>query len=161
MCVKVKRRCRAMLRLMRSLRYSSGELRGESQGDIPGDPLGELDGVCGRSLMGWELLSGKETASPELSHRASLILKCDGSTNLPSYAEASWQVVPFGHLREENKNKWLASLPFNSACHIMRHLWSVSALLLGKSSSPISIKLCVVPVDGHKHECRSEPSPQR
>lgn len=95
MCAKVKRLCRAMLRFMRSLRNSRGEwrgeFRGESQGDILGDPQGEPDVDWGFRWMGWGLLSGKESASPELSQRASLMLPVWGfnktwSLTLISYA---------------------------------------------------------------------------
>lgn len=135
-CAKVKRRCREMLRLMRSLRNSSGELRGESrgesQGDILGDPLGELNGDCGFSLMGWELLSGKETASPELSHRASLILQGEGF-NKPSLV--CWGVsLPTGGPNQPSQSSSVLrenKIGLNSALHTLKHLWSTSALLLG------------------------------
>lgn len=78
-CARVKRLCKARLRFTRSLRNSRGEecrgeFWGESQGDILGDWQGEPDMDCGFSRMGWGLLCGKESASPGLCQRASLML---------------------------------------------------------------------------------------
>lgn len=93
-CAKVKRRCRARLRFIRSLRNSSGEWQGEPRGetrrDMPGDPWGERDGDFGPSLIGWMLL--KVSVSPELSHRASLMSPFK-KTKLPFYADKFCSIV--------------------------------------------------------------------
>lgn len=74
---KVKRRCSAILRFIRSLRNSNGEwrgeLRGEPQGDILGDMQGEQD-VCGFSWKAGGLQPGKEPASPAVCRGGSLMV---------------------------------------------------------------------------------------
>lgn len=84
MWAKVKRRCSAILRLIRSLRNSNGEwrgeLRGEPQGDILGDPQGEQD-VCGFSWKAGGLQSGKEPDSP---------LDCRGASLMVLFPTAFW-----------------------------------------------------------------------
>lgn len=74
---RVKRRCSAILRLIRSLRNSRGEwrgeLRGEPHGDILGDPQGERD-VWGFSCKAGGLHTGKQPPSPLVCWGGSLMV---------------------------------------------------------------------------------------
>lgn len=172
MCAKVKRLCSAMLRFMRSLRNSRGEwrgeFRGESQGDIRGDPQGEADFDCGFSWMGWGLLIGKVPAPPDFSQRISLMLLCYGLTK-PDLGCWSLEVVQVVHLKAaaffKEIIKHLSSLSYNDALHAQRHLWeslnSSDPMLLENLHYLFWAELSASTVDGHGHECRTEPSPQQ
>lgn len=111
MWAKVKRRCRAMLRFIRSLRNSRGEwrgeFRGEPQGDILGDPQGEQDD-WGFSWMAWGLLSGKEPASSELSQGASLILLFIGLIKLLLIYSAALSVLTGSPVRPSQSSSILS-----------------------------------------------------
>lgn len=86
-----------------------------------------------------------------------------GSINLPSYAGASHsrQVVPINHLKAA---AFFERIKKDSTVHFI--LWGACDLLQPGCSGIFitfffSKKLSALPVDGHKHECRSEPSPQQ
>lgn len=63
--------------------------------------------------------------------------------------------------------KYLSSLSCNDAPHTKTHLWeslnSSDPLFLDglRILLPFTTELCASTVDGHGHECRSEPSPQQ
>lgn len=80
MCAKVKRRCSARLRFISSLRKSKGEWRGElggeAQDDILGDPQGEQD-VWG---FNWKAV-GLQTAS---------LVACWGGSLMVLFPAAFW-----------------------------------------------------------------------
>lgn len=153
MWAKVKRRCRAMLRFIRSLRNSRGEwrgeFRGEPQGDILGDPQGEQDD-WGFSWMAWGLLSGKEPASSELSQGASLILLFIGLIKLLLIYSAALSVLTGSPVRPSHSSSILSEEKLLSLSSYSQTLVRVENLHFSAST-----------VDGPGHECRSEPSPQQ
>lgn len=162
MWAKVKRRCRAMLRFIRSLRNNRGEwrgeFRGEPQGDILGDPQGKQDD-WGFSWMAWGLLSGKEPASSELSQGASLILLFIGLIKLLLIYSAVLSVLTGSPVRPLHSSSILSeekllSLSCNDTLHTHRHLWELRIFIFQQAlsmdtdmsagvSPPLSSKLCL------------------